>query len=128
MKNIAKLKLLIVMIFTGLLFTTNIMSVNAVAQSLSLGEGVKLPAYLGNVSFYTKVTKSGDYVYCLDKTKKTSKNVTANLVGEMDAGFAYLITNGYPNKSITGDKMIIHLTPLISELLLRSSAPKTDFF
>ena len=46
MKNIAKLKLLIVMIFTGLLFTTNIMSVNAVAQSLSLGEGVKLPAYL----------------------------------------------------------------------------------
>lgn len=104
MKNIAKLKLLIVMIFTGLLFTTNIMSVNAAAQSLSLGEGVKLPAYLGNVSFYTKVTKSGDYVYCLDKTKKTSKNVTANLVGEMDAGFAYLITNGYPNKSITGDK------------------------
>lgn len=105
MKKISTLKLFITMIFTGLLFATNIVSAQAAAQTISLGAGEKVPAYLANVSFYTKVTTSGDYIYCLDKTKKTSKNVTASLLKEMDAGFAYLITNGYPNKSITGERL-----------------------
>lgn len=104
MKKLFKgLKLLVVMILTGIIMTTNILNVSAVAQTISLGAGVKLPAYLANLSFKTKVLSSGEYVYCLDYHKATSQNVTATLVGELDAGFAYLMEHGYPKTSITGD-------------------------
>lgn len=104
MKKLFKgLKLLVVMILTGIIMTTNILNVSAVAQTISLGTGVKLPAYLANLSFKTKVLSSGEYVYCLDYHKATSQNVTATLVGELDAGFAYLMEHGYPKTSITGD-------------------------
>ena len=83
--------------------TTNVLNVSAVAQTISLGSGTKLPAYLADLSFKTKLLSSGEYVYCLDYHKSTSQNVTATLVGELDAGFAYLMEHGYPKASITGD-------------------------
>ena len=46
----------------------------------------------------------GHLAYCLDYHKETTVNTVAKLKSEMDAGMAYLIENGYPNKSITGDK------------------------
>ena len=87
MKKLFKgLKLLVVMILTGIIMTTNILNVSAVAQTISLGTGVKLPAYLANLSFKTKVLSSGEYVYCLDYHKATSQTVTTTLVGKLDAG------------------------------------------
>ena len=102
-KYLKKVRIFIMMILTGVIFGSNVLNVNAVAQTISLGSGVKLPAYLAGVSFKTKVTTSGEYIYCLNIHKATSQNVTANLVGEMDAGFAYIMEHGYPSVSITGD-------------------------
>lgn len=102
-KYLSKVRILIMMILTGVILGSNVLNVNAVAQTISLGTGVKLPAYLAGVTFKTKVTTSGEYIYCLNIHKATSQNITANLVGEMDAGFAYLMEHGYPSTSITGD-------------------------
>lgn len=99
------LKLFMVLMITSILFIEGTVNVKAVAQTISLGSGEKVDAYLAGVSFETKKTTSGEYVYCLDRTKATAKNVTATLVGEKDAGFAYIIANGYPYKSFTGDKL-----------------------
>ena len=52
MKSILKkLKFLVVMIFTGIIMTTNVLNVSAAAQTISLGSGTKLPAYLADLSF-----------------------------------------------------------------------------
>lgn len=104
MKNIfKKINLLAIILLTGVIMVTSTLDVNAVAKSITLGQGKSLPTYLAGFAFKTKVTSSGEYIYCLDYHKSTSQNVTANLVGEMDAGFAYLMEHGYPNVQITGD-------------------------
>ena len=90
-----KIKSCIALMLTSVLFLGNIVNVNAVADTIELGSGEKVTAYLAGVGFQTKVTKSGEFVYCLDRSKATAKNVTAKLVGELDAGFAYIIENGY---------------------------------
>ena len=44
-------------------------------------------------------------MYCLNIHKYTAQNSTAYLVGELDAGVAYIMLNGYPTKSFTGEKL-----------------------
>lgn len=80
-------------------------NVNAdAAKSITLGDATLLPGYIAGVKYNIKTVKSGGYAYCLDISKSTAQNKKANLVKEMDAGIAYIIENGYPNKSFTGDK------------------------
>ncbi len=106
MKNIfKKMKSLMAIILTSILFLSGTVNVNAVAQTIRLGSGEQVEAYLAGVKFQTKVTTSGEYVYCLDRAKATASNVTAILAGEKDAGFAYIIENGYPYKSLTGNRL-----------------------
>ena len=105
MNKFKKVKSFIALMLTSILFLGNAVNVNAVAQTITLGSGTQVDAYLAGIKFQTKVTTSGELVYCLDRTKSTAKNVDATLVGELDAGFAYLIQNGYPHKKITGDNM-----------------------
>lgn len=107
MKNniFKKLKSFMAVILTSVLLFGGAVNVNAVAQTITLGSGEQVSDYLAGVKFQTKVTTSGEYVYCLDRSKSTAKNVTATLVGEKDAGFAYIIENSYPYKSITGDRL-----------------------
>lgn len=107
MKNkiFKKIESLIMLILTTVLFLGGTINVNAVAQTIQLGKGEDVSAYLAGVKFKTKVTTSGEYVYCLDRFKLTAENVTGTLVGEKDAGFAYIIENGYPYKSLTGDRL-----------------------
>lgn len=103
MKNKITKLLTIIALFT-IMFTTSMKSVNAVAQTISLGDATLVPGYIAGVRFSTKTTTGGEYLYCLDNSKTTAKNITATLVGQRDAGLAHIILNGYPNKSITGDK------------------------
>lgn len=44
-------------------------------------------------------------MYCLNIHKLTAQNSTAHLVGELDAGVAYIMINGYPHKTFTGEKL-----------------------
>ena len=62
--------------------------------------------------FVIFTTSDGKILYCLDNLKKplTSGQV-ANVSGNADAGILYLLQNGYPAKSITGnDEMDKYIT------------------
>lgn len=62
-----------------------------------------LTGYINNWH-YAKLTSSlGGYVYCQDFHKEIPYGVTMTLTGEAPAGIAYILSNGFPNKSITGD-------------------------
>lgn len=78
--------------------------VNAEAQTIKIGKSTLLPGYVAGVKFSIKPLKNGGYVYCVDKHKKTAKSAAAKLKGNMDAGVAYIIENGYPRKHFTGEK------------------------
>ena len=96
-------KILLAVISVVILCTS--LNTNAVASSIQLGGSEVVEGYVSGVKFTTKTMTDGTLLYCLNMNKKTAKNVTAKLVGERDAGVAYIITNGYPNKTFTGDKM-----------------------
>lgn len=104
-KILKKAKLFFSLMLISVLFLGDAINVNAVPQNITLGNGEQVDDYLAGVGFKTKVTTSGEFVYCLDRSKASAENITVTLVGELDAGFAYLIQNGYPHKSITGDNM-----------------------
>ena len=86
---------------------SSITSVSAVSNSIQLGQATKTNSYIAGVGFYYKKTTGGTYVYCLTRHKNAASNIKANLVNNskyVDGGVAYILRNGYPNKSITGDK------------------------
>ena len=88
-----------------LVFVSTATATYAVPQTITLGGTETLEGYVSGVKFTTKTTKDGGYLYCLDMKKKTAKDTTATLKGQRDAGVAYIIANGYPSKSITGDRL-----------------------
>lgn len=88
-----------------LVFVSTATATYAVPQTITLGGTEALEGYVSGVKFTTKTTKDGGYLYCLDMKKKTAKDTTATLKGQRDAGVAYIIANGYPRKSITGDRL-----------------------
>lgn len=98
-----KLKMLALLLVAGTLLGIS-QNVNAVAQTISVGEGEKIGPYIDGVEFHDKVSTSGTSLYCVNRWKYVVKNTTATLVGEKDAGYAYLIANGYPNKTFTGKR------------------------
>ena len=104
MNRIVK-KSLMVFAIVGL-FLTNLMSVKAAPQQISLGDAPKTGMYIAGVSFHYKKTTDGKYLYCIDMAKDTARNVKANLISSsaVNGGTYYILKNGYPEKSITGDK------------------------
>lgn len=59
--------------------------------------------YIKSVSFKMKTVNGELYAYCLNRYKNTYSIENYFQYKKMDEGFKYLIKNGYPNKSITGD-------------------------
>ena len=102
MKNLKKF--LVAVLIAVVTFCTLQTTVNAVPQSIQLGNPEQLQGYIAQVRFTTKTTTDGELLYCLDMKKYTAQNTVAHLVGERDAGVAYIMVNGYPNKTFTGDK------------------------
>ena len=58
--------------------------------------------YDGYWHFHRKATSEGKAIYCVEPHNKFG-NDTYKLSGEADARYSYILANGYPNKSITGD-------------------------
>ena len=56
-------------------------------------------------SFFYKQNSDGHIIYCVqsDHDAVTSGTKVYTLKGEIDAKFAYVMANGYPNKTITGN-------------------------
>ena len=98
-------KIILSFLVAALVFVTGVPTTNALAQTITLGGTETIEGYVSEVKFTTKTKSNGEYVYCLDMNKKTAKNVTATLKGERDAGVAYIMANGYPLKSFTGDRL-----------------------
>ena len=106
MKKIIKLTTIALLAF--IMMVTSMINVKAVSNTINIGQAYKVGHnYINNTTFSYKVTTDGRYLYCLDLHKDTVSNVTANLVSNstlVDGGVLYILKNGYPEKSITGDK------------------------
>ena len=105
MKKLMK-KILTIVIAT-LIVLTSTTSVYAASDSIQLGEASYAGNYIAGVYFSDKKTTDGRYLYCLNMPKKTAQNVKATIVKNSkytDGGLVHILENGYPNKSITGDK------------------------
>ena len=59
--------------------------------------------YIEDLYVGTKITTTGEAAYCLDYHKDTPLDTTVTALYSMDNGMVYLIENGYPNKSFTGN-------------------------
>ena len=107
MKNFKKIaKKLLAMIVATTIILASTTSVNAAAESIQLGDASYAGNYIAGVYFSDKKTTDGKYLYCLDMPKTTAQNVKATLVKNSkytDGGLVYILKNGYPTKSITGD-------------------------
>lgn len=107
MKKLSKLtKVIATIILTITVIVNSSTTVNAVADTIQLGDAPVTEKYIAGVSFHYKKTVEGTYLYCLDIHKNTARNVTARLVKNspnINGGLIYILKNGYPNKSITGD-------------------------
>lgn len=102
------LKKIISFIFISVLMVGTILNVSALPQSITLTKSPgKTGKYIAGVRFDYKMDVDGTYLYCLNMHKKTAQSTTANLVQNsnlIDGGVLYIIQNGYPHKSITGEK------------------------
>ena len=57
-----------------------------------------------STTYFMKKRYSGGYIYCSESIHKTStQNTTLTLSGAKNAGYTYIIKNGYPNKKFTGN-------------------------
>ena len=105
MKKIIKLTTGILLAFIAIV--ASIFNVSAAENTISIGEArIVHKAYIANREFSYKVTTDGRYLYCLDAPKERVSNITANLVKNsttIDGGLLYILKNGFPEKSITGD-------------------------
>ena len=103
-KHKFKAILLLVIVSVLGIFTTYATNAAVTApQSFTANSEKLLNGYIDNWH-YAKLTSSlGGYVYCRDFNKGIPYNVTMTLEGEAPAPIAYILSNGFPRKSITGD-------------------------
>ena len=88
------------------LFGVNTLTTKAVSnapKSFTAGSEKVLPAYINGMYFSKLTNTSGGYVYCRDFHKKVPYGVPMTMESEAPAGIAYILSNGYPRKSITGN-------------------------
>lgn len=108
MKKLNKItKTIFTMLIAAIITITSVVNTNAASDTIQLGQAYKTQSYIAGVSFSYKVTTDGKYLYCLNMHKETAQNVQATLVKNssyINGGVVYILKNGYPNKSITGDK------------------------
>ena len=103
MKKLSKKVLaLLVAVATFFIGSTQAIATDA-PKSLSMGSAGGKLEYISGLFFHPMKTSDGTVVYCMDINKNTTQNTTVYLTKELDAGMAYLVQNGYPHKSFTGD-------------------------
>ena len=103
LKKVGMLSLIIMMI--GSFFSGLVLNVEAtsVPKSFTATSEKYLNGYIAGYHFGKKKNSAGGYVYCNNIHKGTPHGEKMTLIGEAPAGIAYILSNGYPNKSITGN-------------------------
>lgn len=110
-----KLKNILISFITilALFFTETVVAASTAPSSFNVNgsdayliSGSKYLDGNGIINLNFKKAADGTIIYCtqIRKDSVTSGTQKYTLVKELDARYAYVIQNGYPNKSITGDK------------------------
>jgi len=104
MKKLIKRLLLITLIaFSG--FFSLIENAQAAPNAITTTQNpTLLPGYVNGTRFHIIPLTNGTITYCLNLHKTEPRSHTLYLAREMDAGVTYILENGYPKKSILGDK------------------------
>lgn len=97
----AALTLLIVAVAS----VTSMITTSAAPSSITIEREGVMVSYIGENYKWAKFITSDDKVaYCLDLAKNwPESSSTVSLIDEGDAGLTYILANGYPYKSITGN-------------------------
>lgn len=109
MKNIKKITSILCLLLMAVMFSfTGFNSVNAETKSITINREGTMPAYIGSSYEWLEIkTSDGVVAYCLDSNKSWPTNgASYTLSEEASAGIKYILTNGYPNKSITGNDQV----------------------
>ena len=103
LKKVGMLSLIIMMI--GSFFSGLVLNVEAssVPKSFTATSEKYLDGYIAGYHFGKKKNSAGGYVYCNNIHKGTPHGEKMTLVGQAPVGIAYILSNGYPNRSITGN-------------------------
>ena len=103
-KKISKKVLALIIAVTAFFIgSTQVIAAEA-PRNLSVGAPAGRISYINGLYFDPIRIADGTIAYCMDINKQTTSNTTVYLTRELDAGMAYLIQNGYPHKSFTGDR------------------------
>ena len=100
------LKSITAFLLVAIVLFTSTLKVNAAAETITLGSASPTGRYIAGVGFSYKRTTDGQLLFCIDMHRNTAQNTTATLVPNssvIDQGLTYILKNGYPEKSITGD-------------------------
>ena len=110
MNKIIKKGLYTVFLLIVFLFSSFVMADVTAPDKLEINgndtEGINGDWYGTGIDLTMKKTTDGYTVYCLDSDKKTPQGdmiFEFEKRGELSDEHAYILANGYPNKSITGD-------------------------
>ena len=101
LKKVGMLSLIIMMI--GSFFSGLNVEATSVPKSFTATSEKYLDGYIAGYHFGKKKNSAGGYVYCNNIHKGTPHGEKMTLVGQAPAGIAYILSNGYPSKSITGN-------------------------
>ncbi len=105
MEKFMKKSFAIFLFFIMMIATTT--NVFATTDFITLGSGSQTKSYIGGLVVPYKITTDGKYLYCTNAKKATPRNMKAFLVKNTtynNGGIQYILKNGYPLKSITGDR------------------------
>lgn len=103
LKKITKSLLLIIMLLVSSTLLLKVEAATSAPNTIKVESEGRLPEYINGTEFAKKVTTDGKYVYCANKHLKTPADMVLTLEETKDAGMAYIMTNGYPHKSFTGN-------------------------
>lgn len=101
--NLIKKFSMLLLVFVAL-FGFTIQAKAAAPESFTMSAPKRLDSYISTVYFNYKTTSNGTVVYCTEFVKNpppAGTYFTKNR--QLDAGIAYILENGYPNKKFTGN-------------------------
>lgn len=104
--KLSKLKFAILTILVAALGIFGFTTANAESTaptSFTANSEKLLTGYIDNWRFAKLTSSLGGYVYCRNYNLGIPYGVTMTLEGEAPAAIAYILSNGYPRTSITGD-------------------------
>ena len=106
MKKMKKIfSTILILLIVAVVSLTSITTINAAPKSISVDREGVMTSYIGENYKWAKFrTSDGKVAYCMDLGKNwPERKTTISLVGEGDAGLTYILSNGYPYKSIIGN-------------------------